>query len=218
LLLSETFTLLLLSLFGISILTNATPFFGASYTLIATGGLVAAGFSLENFALIVLVTGAGATLAKLVLYSGALGFRKELVRNKNVRLFHDWLGRRSFYVALFVTAVIPAFPFDDFIYIGAGANRARIAPMIGVTFLAKFAKSAIEIYIEFKGLFGFFNYSRSSFGLSPLESTLILSALFVLLGVVLYKIDWEKLLRRAGVLKGTKPEATGGGASSLPHS
>jgi hypothetical protein len=200
---SESFFLVLASLFGISVVTNATPFFGASYTLIATGELVTSGFSLENFLIIVLVTGLGATIAKGIMYSGAFGLRRELNKNKNVRLFHGWLRKRSFYVALFVAAFIPVLPLDDYIYIGAGANRAVLAPMLGITLLAKFAKSAFEIYVEFAGIIKITQIEKSYLGLSPLEFTILLSAFFIVLGIALYKLDWERLLKMAGLIKPT---------------
>ena len=199
--LSEDFLLVLASLFGISFITNATPFFGASYTLIATAELVSSGFSSGNFFIIVLITGLGATLAKIVLYSGALGLRKELTRNKNIRLLHEWLLKRSFFVALFITAFVPALPLDDNIYIGAGANKAKLAPMLGVTFFAKLAKSAVEIFLEFNGIVDISAITRNIFGFSKLEFSIILSVFFVILGVVLYKLDWESILRKTGVLK-----------------
>lgn len=100
------------------------------------------------------VTGLGATLAKIVVYSGALGFRKQLRKNKNVRLFQGWFKNRTFFVALFVTALVPALPLDDYMYIGAGANKTKLLPMIGVTLHAKISNSAIEIYMESTGIIG----------------------------------------------------------------
>lgn len=199
--LSEDFLLLLASLFGISFITNATPFFGASYTLIATAELISSGFSPGNFFVFVLITGLGATLAKIVLYSGALGLRKELTKNKNIRLLHEWLLKRSFFVALSITAFVPALPLDDYIYIGAGANKAKLAPMLGVTFVAKLAKSAVEIFLEFNGIVDISAITRNIFALSSLEFSIILSVFFVILGIVLYKLDWESILRKTGILK-----------------
>lgn len=193
--------LILLTLFAISFVTNATPFFGASYTLIATTELISAGFTVENFVIIVLVTGIGATAAKIILYSGALGFRRELTKNKNIKLFHEWLNKRSFFVALFVTAFIPALPLDDYIYIGAGANKANLPPMLGVTLLAKLAKSTVEIFLEFYGILDITGFTKGILGLSTIEFSIILSVFFIVLGVVLYKLDWESLLKRTGIIK-----------------
>ena len=190
-----------MTLFAISFATNATPFFGASYTLIATTELISVGFTIENFVIIVLVTGIGATVAKVILYSGALGFRHELNKNKNIKLFHEWLNKRSFFVALFVTAFIPALPLDDYIYIGAGANRANLPPMLGVTLLAKLAKSGVEIFLEFYGIIDITGFTKGILGLSTIEFSIILSVFFIVLGVVLYKLDWESLLKRTGIIK-----------------
>ena len=195
----------MITLFAVSLVTNATPFFGASYTLIATAELISEGFNLENFGLIVLVTGLGATLAKLVLYTGALGLHNKLMRNKNIRLFGDWLNKRSFLVALFITAFAPALPLDDYIYIGGGANRAKIPPMLGVTFLAKLAKSTVEIFLEFNGILTLTAFTRNIFGLSWVGLSIITSFAFIILGIVLYKMDWEYLLRRTGLIKTTQP-------------
>jgi hypothetical protein len=196
-LLSDVLLLVMVTLFGFAFITNATPFFGASYTLVATAELISAGLNLGNFALVVLATALGATLAKMVLYSGALGLRKKLTKNKNIRLFNEWLQRRSFFLALFVTAFIPLLPLDDYIYIGAGANKARLGPMLGVTFPAKIAKSAFEIFLEVNGILGLRALTKNLLGFSVVEFSILFSALFIVLGVALYKLDWEALFKKA---------------------
>ena len=165
-----SYLLELISLFLISLVSNATPFFGASYTLIATTYLVDTGFNLESFAIVVFVTALGATLGKVVIYAGAFGLQKSLQKNKNVRLLGKWLGKRSFYLALFITALIPILPLDDYVYIGAGANKGRLAPMLGVTFIAKLAKSAFEIFLEFTGIIAISGFIHHFLVLSNIES------------------------------------------------
>ena len=182
----------MLLLFLLSLVSNATPFLGASYTFIATTELVAIGFNLESFSIIVFVTALGAALGKVVIYAGAVGFRQRLQGNKNVKLLGRWLGRSGFYVALFITALIPVLPLDDYVYLGAGANRARLAPMLGVTFLAKLTKSAFEILLEFSGIVGIVFYTHQYLGLSRIDLSIILTAAFIVLGVGIYKLDWEK--------------------------
>jgi membrane protein YqaA with SNARE-associated domain len=198
------FFYVLVFLFAISLVANATPFFGAAYTVIATTELVAIGFNLESFALVVSVTALGATLGKIVLYAGARGLRQPLQKNKNVKLMGRWLGKTGFYVTLFVTALIPILPLDDYVYIGAGANSARLAPMLGVTFLAKFTKSAFEILLEFSGILGFSTFTFRYLGLSRLDVSIILSAILLILGVVIYKIDWQRWIDAARRLFGFK--------------
>lgn len=195
-----SFLLELLPLFALSLISNATPFFGASYTLLATTELVAIGFDAESFLLVVFVTAVGATLGKIFLYVGSYGLRQSLQRNKNVKLLGSWLGRTGFYLALFVTALMPVLPLDDYVYIGAGANSAKLAPMLGVTFLAKLAKSAFEILLEFSGIVGISTFTHRYLGLSRLDLSILLSLVLIVLGVLIYKIDWEVWLDRANEL------------------
>ncbi|MDA4117308.1 MAG: VTT domain-containing protein [Thaumarchaeota archaeon] len=192
-------------LFLLSFVANATAFFGASYTLIATAELAATGVDLQSFLLVVLVTAVGATLGKMVIYYSALGLHRTLQKNKNVRLLGTWLGKSGFYLGLFVTALLPALPLDDYVYIGAGANRGRLAPMLGVTFLAKLAKSAFEILLELSGLLEISKLTHHLLGLSRLDLSIVASAAFVVLGIAIYKVDWEPIVVRVGKLFGRKP-------------
>jgi hypothetical protein len=210
------FALALLFLF--SLISNATPFFGASYTFIATAELVSIGFNLESFAIIVLVTAVGATLAKIIIYAGARGLSGKLQSNKNVRLLGRWIKRRGFYIALFVTALIPVLPLDDYVYIGAGANRAKLAPMLGVTFMAKLLKSAFEILLEFSGIIGIVFYTHRYLGLSRLDLSIALSGVFIVLGIAIYKLDWEKwinILRGRGSTNTSSQKPPGEGDDSV---
>ena len=173
-------------LFLLSFVSNATAFFGASYTFIATAELAATGINLQSFTLVVFVTALGATLGKIVIYLSALGLQNSLKKNRNVRLLGTWLGKSGFYLGLFVVALLPALPLDDYVYIGAGANRARLAPMLGVTFVAKLAKSAFEILLELSGLLEISRLTHRPFGLTQLQLSIIASGLFVILGIVIY--------------------------------
>jgi hypothetical protein len=195
-------------LFLFSFISNATPFFGASYTFFATTELVNMGFNLESFALVVFVSALGATLGKIPIYAGAFGLQKNLQKNKNVKLLGTWLGKSGFYLALFITALIPALPLDDYVYIGAGANRAKLTPMLGVTFIAKLAKSAFEILLEFTGLVAVTPFFHHFLGLSRLELAILLSGVFIVLGVVIYKIDWESIVVWAEKVFGRHPKST----------
>lgn len=193
----------LILLLLLSIVSNATPFFGASYTIIATTELLVLGVNLESFSLVVLVTAVGASLGKIFIYAGARGLGNKLQKNKNVKLLGHWLGKAGFYVALFVTALIPILPLDDYVYIGAGANKARLAPMLGVTFLAKLAKSAFEILLEISGIIGIAQFHF--LGLSRLNLSIVLSVVFIVLGVIIYKIDWEPWVNGAARLLRRQP-------------
>jgi hypothetical protein len=203
-------------LFLFSVVSNATAFAGASYTLIATAELSATGVNLESFTLVVFVTALGATIGKIVIYITAVGLQKSLLKNRNVRLLGTWIGRSGFYLGLFITALLPVLPFDDYVYIGAGANRGRLGPMLGVTFLAKLAKSAFEILLELSGLLEISRLTHHFLGLSRLELSIVASVAFVVLGVATYKIDWEPIAASLGRLLGRR-SAPGGSGPPTPE-
>jgi hypothetical protein len=188
----------IITVFFVSLLSNVSPFVGASYTLFATLNLRIVGFSPFNFVLIVAISALGATLAKIVIYYGAFGLRKYLVRNKNVQLIGKNSTSGRFYVALFVTALLPVLPLDDFIYIGAGATSASIVAMASVTYFAKVIKSGFEIAIEYTLLTDI----SSAFGLQTIDVTILFIVVFLALGILIYKLDWEKLANRFRQRKG----------------
>jgi hypothetical protein len=187
----------LLGLFVISLVSNATPFFGASYTLIATTELIVFGFSVDAFILVVLITAAGAVIGKLVIYGGAEMFKGRLSKNKNVQLLAEWLKDRRFLVAVFVTAVIPFLPLDDYIYIGAGAAKTRLAPMLSVTVAAKIVKSTFEIGLEFLGILKVTDFTTRVLRISPFEFSILLTVVFIFLGIFIFRFDWGRFLGKA---------------------
>jgi len=64
----------LLAVFAVSFVSNATPFFGVSYTLVATSFLTQVGVTPLNFSLFVLVSSLGSSSSKNVMYLLGLGF------------------------------------------------------------------------------------------------------------------------------------------------
>jgi len=191
---STPFLFSLAGLFVVSLVSNATPFFGAAYTLIATAELISFGFSIEGFILVVGITAVGAAIGKLIIYGGAKGFKGQLAHNKNVQLFSPWLQGRWFLAAVFVAAVIPMLPLDDFIYIGAGAAKVKLAPMLSVTIAAKLVKSAFEIGLEYLGILGTANLASHFLGLSRFEFSILLMIVMMIIGVFLFKYDWGRFV------------------------
>ena len=175
-----------------SFLSNVSPFVGGSYTLIATFELSALGFSPTNFLVVVLISAVGAAAAKVVIYYGAFGFKGLLQRNKNVRLIGRYSSTGPFYLALFVAAFLPVFPFDDFVFIGAGATSASVGLMTAVTLASKVAKSFVEILLEFTVLSGV----ASLLGTQSLLVTGALTVVFLVIGVVIFSVDWEAVIVR----------------------
>jgi hypothetical protein len=186
----------------VSFLSNVSPFFGASYTLLATLQLTLIGPSPFNFLVVVVVSAVGATLAKTVIYYGAFELKGIIGKNKNVQLIGRNATKREFYVALFVTALLPILPLDDFIYIGAGASAASLSLMAVVTLLAKILKSGFEIALELTLLRGI----GQAFGFNRLDITIALIAVFLVIGILIYQVDWQKTYQR--IRSGGKPAAS----------
>lgn len=176
----------------VSFLSNVSPFVGGSYTLVATIQLVLFGYSPLAFLAIVVTSAAGATLAKVAIYYGAFGLRGFLERNRNIRLIGRYSSTRRFYLVLFVAAVLPVLPLDDFVYIGGGATSAPIVAMTSVTFAAKLVKSGVEISVEL----AFLDVLQSTLGIHGLLLPALLGVLFVAVGILIYKLDWEEAYRK----------------------
>jgi hypothetical protein len=193
---NNPFLFSLAGLFIVSLVSNATPFFGASYTLIASTELIAFGFTPEGFFLITIFTALGAAVGKLIIYGGAKGVGGKLKDNKNVKLLGSWLQHRRFLIVVFITAVIPILPLDDYLYLGAGAQKVRLLPMFSVTVFAKLAKSAAEIWLEFIGVLQITRMIPRFLGLTPFEFSILLSVLFIILGIFIFKFDWTRLINR----------------------
>jgi hypothetical protein len=179
----------LIIIFAISFATNSTPFFGTPYTLVATSFLIKSGITPVNMIEVILITAIGAASAKSVMYSLGFGVRSTFKRNKNVKFFSKFINKRSFFVMLFFTALFPFLPLDDFIFLIGGAGRASLLKMLEITFVSKIIKSSIEISIEAFGLIQISNL----IGISPFLLGIISSIVFTILGIVIFKIDWETI-------------------------
>ena len=193
---------------GVSFLSNVSPFFGASYTLLATLQLTLIGPSPFNFLVIVLVSAVGATLAKVVIYYGAFGLKGLIGGNKNVKLIGRYSSTGKFYLALFITALLPVLPLDDFIYIGAGASAASVGLMSAVTLLAKILKSGFEVALELTILIDL----GKVFGFHRLDVTLALIGVFLVVGILIYQLDWERAYKR--LRRGSTADELGASAIS----
>ena len=193
----------------VSFLSNVFPFFGASYTLLAALQLSLLGSTPYNFAVIVLASAVGATVAKAVIYFGGFGLRGLLLANRNVRLIGRYSTTRGFFLVLFVAALLPVFPFDDYIFIGAGAALASLWAMLLVTLAAKVVKSTVEVAVELailREVATIFNFQR-------LDITIALTAVFLVIGIVVYKVDWEEAYRRVMRRELPRSEGTAGTAA-----
>lgn len=194
---------LMLAIFTVSFLANATPFTGVSYTLIATTLLIRFDASPPPMvALAIVASGVGAAVSKNVMYGAGAAMERWLGRNRNVGLLRRFSGSRYFYLALVILAILPGFPVEDYMYFGSGAARVPLLKLNAYMLAAKLIKSAVEIPVELMGGIGLVSDYLSFLGLTPFDLGIISSVAFVLLGLVIFKLDWESLLRRLGLLRG----------------
>jgi len=201
----NTTVTVLLIVFAISFVSNILPFAGAPYTIIATTFLIEHGINNKNLILIITISGIGAALAKTLTYLLGIALRKPLHNNKNIPLLNKFIKSKYFPLALFITAIIPGLPLDDYLYIGGGITRASLIKMLLITVPSKILKSAIEIPIE---LFGIVKISVIT-NTNPLSLSMGLSILFIALGVILIKVDWysiyEKIAQKLNNRKSISP-------------
>ncbi len=191
---------LMLAIFAVSFVANATPFTGVSYTLIATTLLIRFDAPPSMVALAIVASGVGAAVSKNVIYGAGAFMERWLGRNRNVNLLRRFSGSRYFYLALVVLAILPGFPVEDYVYFGSGAARIPLLKLNAYMLVAKLAKSAVEIPVELMGI-GLVSGYLSFLGLTPFDLGVISSIAFVLLGLAVFKLDWESLLERIGVLR-----------------
>ncbi|MBW9140811.1 MAG: hypothetical protein K1T65_03790 [Candidatus Aramenus sp.] len=182
----------LMIIFAISVATNATPFFGTPYTIVASTILLKSGVTPLNLAEVIAVTAVGAAIAKSVMYGIGYGIGHTLKHNKNVVFFSRFINHKSFYVALFILALLPGVPLDDFAFLIGGAGKASLAKMIEITFASKFIKSSIEIPLETFGLIAI----GGIINVSPFLLGVISSVVFTVLSVVIFKVDWESIYNK----------------------
>lgn len=171
---------------------GATPFFGAPYTLITTSILIKSGVSPLSLILAVVLSGLGASLSKLVMYALGIAIRKPLKNNKNILLIEKISKSYGFYAALFILTILPLLPLDDYIFLAGGVARLSVFRMILISIIGKILKSGIEISIELTGI----SLIASIFSINEFELSIISIIVFILLGILLFKLDWEEILKR----------------------
>lgn len=183
---------ILFLIFAISFITNILPFAGAPYTLIATDFLLAYGKSVENILIVIIISGIGAALAKSLTYLLGIALKKPLRHNKNIPLLNKFIKSKYFPLLLFITAVLPGLPLDDYLYIGGGIVKESLSRMLIITVPSKIVKSFIEIPLELYGVIKISNF----FNIDPLYLSIIFTVIFVVIGIILIKIDWYSLYQK----------------------
>lgn len=167
-------------------------FFGGPYTLISTTILLKYGVNPISLILVILVSGLGASTSKLVMYALGLAMRKPLKNNKNILFLHKISNRVGFYLGMFILSILPIIPFDDYVFLAVGIAKINLAKLFLISIAGKIIKSAIEINIELAGI----GLISSLLDINALEISIISSIAFVILGIIMFKIDWEEILNK----------------------
>ena len=189
--------------FAISLVSNATPFFGAAYTVYASIVLMNLKPNIPMVVFFIVITALGAALAKNTMYLIGVALRRPMAKSRNMMLLRGLLRFRFLWLIVIVLAVIPGIPLDDYLYVGTGAAGASLSRLNAYVFLGKLIKSSIEIPIELALLNTIYN-ATSILGFSKLEFQLTFAIAFTALGIILYKLDWLSMYnwfrRRISVL------------------
>jgi len=192
-----TDSLVYLSIFSISFVSNVIPFGGPPYTIITATAILKLGNS-YYWPLIVLAS-LGAILSKIVIYLTGKLFKKSLRKNRNIMFLSKISNSDTFYIILFVLAVIPILPFDDYLFIAASAMEISLLKTVFALVVAKLIKTALEVFIELKVIVAI----SSLLTLAKPTIGAILTIAFVVFGIIIFKIDWEhyynKIKGRIGV-------------------
>ncbi|MGC9136973.1 hypothetical protein [Caldivirga sp.] len=175
--------------FAVSLVSNATPFFGAAYTVYASVILMNLKPNAPVIILFIVVTALGAALAKNTIYLIGVALRKPMAKSRNMTFLKGLLRLGFLWLVVVILAVIPGIRLDDYLYVGTGAAGASLSRLNAYVLLGKLIKSSIEIPIELTLLNTIYN-ATSTLGLSRLEFQLTFAVVFTVVGVVLYKLDW----------------------------
>ncbi|WP_291766596.1 hypothetical protein [Caldivirga sp. UBA161] len=175
--------------FMISLISNATPFFGAAYTVYASIVLMNLKLKAPIIVLFIVITALGAALAKNAMYLIGVALRRPMSKSRNIIFLRGLLRLGFLWLIVIILAVIPGIPLDDYLYVGTGAAGVSLSRLNAYIFLGKLIKSSIEIPIELALLNTIYN-ATSVLGLSKLEFQLIFAIAFTALGIVLYRLDW----------------------------
>jgi len=141
--------------------------------------------------LAVVLSGLGASLSKLVMYALGIAIRKPL-KVIRILLIEKISKSYGFYAALFILTILPFLPLDDYIFLAGGVARLSVFRMILISIIGKTLKSGIEISIELTGI----SLIASIFSINEFELSIISIIVFILLGILLFKLDWEEILKR----------------------
>ena len=175
--------------FAVSFISNATPFFGAAYTVYASLVLLDLRPTIPLVALFIVVTALGAAVSKNIMYLIGVALRRPMSRGRNMALLRGLLKLGYMWLIVVILAIIPGLPLDDYVYVGTGAAGASLTRLNAYVLLGKLIKSAVEIPIELT-MFRAAYEVTSMLGLTRLDFQVAFAVAFTVAGIMLYRLDW----------------------------
>ena len=182
----------ILYIFSESFLLNAFPFFGAPFVLLSIPVLSIIGINIYNIILVSIILGIGASSGRFVMYIIGIFLSKPLKNNKNLLFIKRISNSKNFYITFFFLTILPFLPLDDLLFLSFGIEKIGILRYYLIEILGKTLKSFLELYAEI------FVLNKVSYLLKIplLELSIISSIAFILLGIIFFKLDWEKYFNK----------------------
>ena len=182
----------ILYIFFESFLLNSFPFFGAPFVLLSIPVLSIIGINIYNIILVSIILGIGASSGRFVMYIIGIFLSKPLKNNKNLLFIKRISNSKNFYITFFFLTILPFLPLDDLLFLSFGIEKMGILKYYLIAILGKTLKSFLELYAEIFVL----NKVSYLLKISLLELSIISSIAFILLGIIFFKLDWEKYFNK----------------------
>jgi len=182
----------ILYLFFESFILNSLPLFGAPFVLLSIPILSIIGINIYNIILVSIILGIGAASGRIVMYIIGILLSKPLKNNKNLLFIKRISNSKNFYITFFFLTILPFFPLDDLLFLSFGIEKINILKYYLIAVLGKTLKSFLELYAEVLVLNKVSYISK----IPLLQLSIISSIAFILLGIIFFKLDWEKYFNK----------------------
>lgn len=180
------------SIFIVSFVSNALPFFGEAYTVYAVLILLRSKATISDILILILITALGASISKNISYTLGIALRRPLRRTSAVKLIRALSNKAPLWVLTLILSALPGLPLDDYLYISGGAARINALKLNLYILLGKLVKSSAEIPIEFI-LFNALFTNIHRFGIELYQFQVLMAIAFTVLGIIIFKIDWIRI-------------------------
>ncbi len=179
---------MILWIFILSLLSNSIPYIGIPY-LVAVAAYGGGVENIELKILVAIVSGLGAALGKIVVYSLGRGVHAILPSRvkENLELFSKIMSKGVFIATLiFAATPLP----DDVLYVPLGIAKYSllqffIAVCIGKIILTSLVVAFGTALVSFVGMLG----------INRIDSIIVLIVVSIVLTLVVARMDWSRVIR-----------------------